>query len=98
MKRILAVTSLFAFAACAQEEVLGQFERADRVALEPIQVEIGGKPYEVRRNRDTFPSGRVVIRWAVIKDGQVVSCREPTVESCERALKGVERESRGGMY
>ena len=97
MTRIGLTAGILLMAGCSQME-MPPMQTADRVKLEPIQVEIDGKPYEVRRNQDTFPSGRVEIRWAVVKDGQIVSCREPTVESCKRALDGLERETQGGMY
>lgn len=93
MIRTAIVASLLVVSACNQgESVFAQLNTATVIPLDPITVEVDGKEYEVRRSIHEFPNSSRT-RWAIVKDGQIISCLKPTVESCGEALRG---ESRGG--
>ena len=100
MKKLALVFTSFIFVAgCSQDELIPAFpEQSTRVKLEPIQREIDGQTYTIRRNQDTWRDGTVKIRWAVVDRGKVISCSQPTVASCRDALQKSEREDQSGMY
>ncbi len=54
--------------------------------LQDTSVDINGETYVVRQNRVFYPSGKTALGWAIETDGRVVSCADPTPESCRAAL------------
>ena len=105
LKRLAPVMIAVSLAGCGPAETLmndldaigASLVRVERTKMPSKSVEIDGRTYEVRVNEDRFPnSGKVVERWAIVKDGRPISCREASVEACEQALRRQTRDESGG--